>query len=54
MSKVTTTTNRSEGKPTTVTTHTQRSDGSSKSVTREQGGVGYSGKIVSTSKSDGK
>jgi len=54
MTKVTTTTNRSDGKPTTVTTHTQRSDGSSKSVTREQGTVVSSGRIVSTSKSDGK
>lgn len=54
MAKVTVTTNRSEGKPTTVTTHKQFSDGSSISVEREQGNVLFSGRIVSTSRSDGK
>jgi len=54
MTKTTITTNRSSGKPTTVTTHKQYGSGASTKVTRTQGGVGSSGKIISTSKSNGK
>lgn len=54
MAKETTQINRSPGKPTTQTTHTQYKSGASKAVTREQGGVGHQGRIISTSRSDGK